>query len=137
MQRRTYIASDGSAVVVDNRSLADAQAERIEALKAERDALLDQGITFGGKPVQIDAASTANMNAAASLHLAGIFPAGFRWRMADNSFLTVTGPQMVALAATAAARVYAVRAAYWAAADAVRAATTRKAADAVTATWPA
>jgi len=134
---RTLIGNAAGAVTVtDTRTLAEAQADRIDALKAERDALIDAGVIYNDKPVQIDDASTARMNAAASLHLAGIFPAGFRWRMADNTFLAVTGPQMVALAATAAGRVYALRAAYWAARDAVAATTTREAADAIKATWP-
>jgi hypothetical protein len=128
---------DGRVEHYDTRTLAEAQADRIDALKAKRDALLAQGVAFGGSFAQIDRDSTANMNAAASLHLAGIFPADFRWRMADNTFLPVTGPQMVALAATAAARVYALRAAYWVARDAVMAATTREEADAITAAWPA
>lgn len=134
--RWEHIALDGTRTVTDNRTLEDAQAERIEGLKAERDALLAQGVPFGGSFAQIDRDSTANMNAAASLHIAGIFPANFRWRMADNTFLPVTGPQMVALAAAAAARVYALRAACWVAVDAVRAAKTREEADAVAANWP-
>jgi hypothetical protein len=128
--------ADGTRTVTDNRTLADAQAEAFARIDAEFAARIAAGMQHAGRPVEIDEASTARMNAAASLHLAGIFPAGFEWRMGDNGFLPITGPQMVALAAAAAARVLALRKARWAARDAIRAATTREAADAVTATWP-
>lgn len=128
--------ADGTRETLDGRSLAEAQAEAFARIDAEYAARIAAGMTHAGRPVEIDEASTARMNAAASLHLAGVFPAGFAWRMADNGFLPLTGPQMVALAAAAAARVLALRQARWAARDAIRNATTRAAADAVTATWP-
>ena len=128
--------ADGSRETIDNRTLDEARAGNLARIEREFADRVAAGITFSGRPLEIDDASQAHMNAAASLQLAGVFPASFEWRMADNSFLPVTGPQMVTLAQTAAARVYALRRARWAARDAIRAAPTRAAADAVQATWP-
>ncbi len=137
MGKITTALPGGGVSVRDTRTLADAQVEAIARLQADLADRIAAGIVHSGKPLQIDDASTAHMTSSAALHLAGVFPAGFQWRMADNTFLPVTGPQMVTMAATAAARVVTLRRAYWAAVDAVRAATTREAADAVQAAWPA
>lgn len=134
--RTIVFRADGTRETIDNRTLAEAQAEAFARIEAEFAARIAVGIQHVGRPLDIDEASTTRMTAAAALHLAGTFPANFAWRMADNSFLPLTGPQMVAMAAAAAARVLALRQARWAARDAVRAATTREAADSIAAVWP-
>lgn len=123
--------------VFDDRTLADAVAENVARLEREYEAQIALGTTYAGKPLQIDPASTANMTAMAAQVTAGIpLPAGFAWRMGDNTFLTVTDQQVIGLGATAAARVYVLLKALWSAKDAARAAKTREEADAVTAKWP-
>lgn len=123
--------------VFDDRTVGDAIAEAVARLEVEYAAQIALGTTYAGKPLQIDPASTANMTAMAAQVMAGIpLPDGFSWRMADNTFLLVTEQQVIGLGATAAARVYALLKALWAAKDAARAATTREEADAVTAVWP-
>lgn len=130
--------ADGTETVIDDRTLADAQAARIDALLAELAQQIAAGITHAGKPLQIDDPAQQRMAAVVTQITAGVpLPPSFAWRMADNTFLPLTGPQMIGMAAVAAARVYALRVAYWQALDTVRAATTREAADAVTAAWPA
>jgi hypothetical protein len=124
--------------VDDRRTLAQAQADRIDALRTELLQQVAAGITHAGKPLQIDEPAQQRMAAVVTQVTAGVpLPPSFSWRMADNTFLALTGPQMIGMAAVAAARVYALRVAFWQATDAVRAATTREAADAVTAAWPA
>lgn len=128
---------DGRVIVTDARALPDAIAENVERLRAEYDAQIARGVTYSGRPVQIDEASQGRMTAVVTQINAGVaLPPGFAWRMADNSYLPVTGPQMIGLASAASARVMALRKALWAAVDAVRAAKDREAADAVKAVWP-
>lgn len=137
MPKMMHFNPGGTVDTIDLRSLPVAIAEAIERLETEYAEQIALGTTYAGKPLQIDRDSTANMTAMAAQVTAGIqLPDGFSWRMADNTFLPVTGAQVIALGATAAARVYALLRVLWAAKDAARAATTREEADAVTATWP-
>jgi hypothetical protein len=137
MPRIEHRNLDGTVTVTDTRTLAEAQAEAAARIEAEYAAQIAIGAEYGDKPLQIDPASTANMTAvAAQISAAVPLPAGFAWRMADNTFLPVTPEQMIALAAAASARVMALRKAMWAAKDAARAAETNDAADAIRATWP-
>lgn len=129
--------SNDTRTVIDNRTLAEAQAERLNALKRELAAEIAKGITYSGKPLQIDDTSTDRMTAMVLRAQARGLPPGFAWRMGDNTALPIATPaEMIALADAAALRVMALRAAYWTAADAVRATTTREDADAVQAAWP-
>jgi hypothetical protein len=122
---------------LDNRTLAEAQAEalaRIDAEFVEREAA---GITWQGKPLWIDERSTQRMTSMVVSTAAGVpLPPGFAWRMGDRTFLPLDAAGLVAMAAAAAARVQALRRARWAAIDAVMAATTRAEADAVAPVWP-
>lgn len=130
-------APGGTRTVVDDRTLSESIAEAVERIRAEYDAQIAKGTLYSGRPLQIDPASTANMTAVAAQVGAGIaLPADFAWRMGDNTFLPVTGNQVIGLATTASARVMALRKAMWAAIDAARAAKTVAAADAVKAAWP-
>lgn len=129
---------DGTITTTDTRTLAEAQAGRIDALKAERDALIAKGMTYSGKPLQIDEASQQRMASMVLRAQVAALPPGFAWVMGDDSTLPITSAaDMIALATAAANRVIAVRAAYQAARTAVRATTTREEADAVVAAWPA
>lgn len=137
MPKIAFYAPDGMRWV-DDRTLAEAQQEAIDRAEAEYVAQIAKGTTYGGKPLQIDPASQANMTAVAAQIGAEVpLPAGFAWRMGDNTFLPVTPTQMIGLATTASARVMALRKAMWAAKDAARAAKTNDEADAVRAEWPA
>lgn len=123
---------------VDSRTLAEAQTDAIAALRADFDAQVAKGVGYSGKSIQIDPASTANMAAVVTQITAGVaLPVGFAWRCADNSSLPLNSNQMVGLATVASARVMALRVALWAAVDAVRAAQTVAAVDAVKVSWPA
>ena len=136
--RIEHIGLDGRVAVTDNRTLADAQAEAVERLRGEFDAQVAKGAVYSGKPIQIDDASQMRMAAVVTQITAGVaLPAGFAWRMGDNTYLPVTSAQMVALAAAASARIMALRAALWPAIDAARVARNIAAADAIKANWPA
>lgn len=129
--------ADGTRTVLDRRTLEQAVNDAIARINAEYEAQIAAGATYAGKPVQIDPASTANMTAVISQITAGIpLPATFAWRMADNAAMPVASKQMMELAATASARVMALRLAMWAAKDVARAAKTNDDADAVKASWP-
>lgn len=129
--------ADDTRSVIDNRTLADAVGEAVTRIETEYAAQIALGAVYAGKPLQVDPSSTANMTAMAAQIAAGIpLPDGFAWRMADNTFLPVTDQQVIGLGATAAARVYVLMQALWAAKDAARAAQTREAADAIVAAWP-
>lgn len=117
--------------------LADAIATAIGRIRAEFDAHINAGIVWGGRPLQIDDDSTARMAAVVVQTLVGApLPAGFAWRMGDNTYLPIDAAGVHVMAATAAGRVMALRAALWAAVDAARAATTNAEAEGVTARWP-
>jgi hypothetical protein len=129
-----YITAQG---VTDARTLADAVAEAIARIDADFAQRITAGMTWSGKPLQIDPASTANMTSVSALTSKGsALPADFAWRMGDNTFLPMTAAQQASMAAAAAAYVMALRKAMWAAKDAARAARTREEADAVQVAWP-
>jgi len=129
--------ADGTTTVSDTRTIAEAQDDAITRVEAEYEVQIAAGAVYAGRPLQIDRESTADMTAMAAQVTAGIpLVPNFAWRMADHTYLPVTGQQVIELGATAAARVYALRLALWAAKDAARAATTREEADATVAEWP-
>lgn len=129
--------ADGTRTIVDNRTVADARGQALARIDAEFAAQIAAGITHAGKPLEIDEASQGRMGdmMTRARSRAGL-PAGFAWRMGDNSFLPLTAAELEDMAIAASDRVIALRRARWAARDAVRAAATREAADAVQATWP-
>jgi hypothetical protein len=138
MARSTHIALDGTRTVTDARTTADAIAEALARIDAEFSAKIAAGMDWQGKPLQIDDRATANMTSVAAFtSKANPLPAGFAWRMGDNTFLPMTATEQATMAATAASYVMALRRAMWAAKDAARAATTREEADAIRPAWPA
>lgn len=118
------------------RSVAAAITEAIDRIDGEFSARIAAGMTYGGKPLQIDPQSTANMTSVAALTSKGSpLPASFAWRMGDNTFLPMNAVEQATMAATAAGYVMALRRAMWTAKDAARAAKTREEADAIRASW--
>lgn len=94
-----------------------ARSARLAATLAGFDAAVAAGVAYGGKVLQIRDADRANIagqcsRANASL-IAGsgvTWPAGFAWRMADNSYLPLaTAADMLALGEAAADRYAALR----------------------------
>lgn len=92
----------------------------------------------GGATLQIDDASLNRITAASTGAQAGALPAGFAWRMADNSALPLDAAGMIALGTAALDYVYALRAQYWALVDAATNAADAAALAAIdpTAGWP-
>jgi hypothetical protein len=100
-------------------------------------ARIAAGMPWSGRVLQIDEASQGRLSAAVLLSQYGL-PSGFAWRMADNSALALDAAGLVAMAHAAGTYVAALRARYWAIADAVAAAPDAAALEAidVTAAWP-
>lgn len=102
------VASD--PVTTDTRTLTDAQAEVVDRVNAEFDALVAAGrvITVQSvqsvqKTYQIDDASRSDITGAGALALAsialnGTWPAGFYWIAADNSHQPMAAADCVAFA---------------------------------------
>jgi hypothetical protein len=130
--RWTHTELDGTVVVIDDRSLADAQTEAVERLRAAYDRELARGMPWGGKVLQVDEASIGRITATAAAVANNVpLPAGFAWRMLDNSGLTMDRAGFLAMATAAFAHVNTLRARMWAAIERARAAATREDADKV------
>lgn len=120
-------------------SLETARALRKADAASQLAARLAAGMPWQGKVLQIDDASQSRILAGKALADAGTLPAGFAWRMADNSALLLDAAGMQAMAEAAGTYVYALRAHYWSLVDAIAAAPDLAAVEAidVTAGWPA
>ncbi|MBW6402022.1 DUF4376 domain-containing protein [Roseomonas sp. HJA6] len=119
-------------------ALAVAQAARKAAARQGLDARIAAGMPYGGATLQIDETSQARISAAVLLAQYEL-PAGFAWRMADNSAVPIDAAGMIAMGRQAAEYVAALRAHYWGLADAIAAAPDAAALDAIdlAAGWPA
>ncbi|MBX6386335.1 MAG: DUF4376 domain-containing protein [Microbispora sp.] len=129
---------DGRPVAVRPDPLEVARATAKAAAKAQFDARIAAGMPWQGKVLQIDDASQERILAGKAMADAGTLPAGFAWRMADNTPLPLDAAGMQAMAEAAGTYVYALRAHYWSLVDAIAAAPDLAAVQAidVTAGWP-
>ena len=85
-------------------ALPDRRAAALAALKAARDAAISGGITVNSVSVQTDDLSQQRLTAAALA--AQIDPtATVRWKTATGEFVTLTAPQIIALALAVRAHV--------------------------------
>lgn len=125
---KTYL--DG-VLIDDPRTLGDARQEALDRADICFGQALDAGMAWAGKVLQIDEASRQNLTSAALGAQLGLLPPGFAWRMADNTFLPLTAPELIAMAGAGMAHYLALSGRRWAMRDAARAATTREEADAI------
>ncbi len=135
---REYVwARDGKLHVIDSRTLAKAIAEAVDRIEAEYAAQIAAGMTYSGKPLQIDEISQGRIVSMVTRakSKAGL-PPDFAWIMGDNSELPLAAAGMEDLGIAASTRVMVLRAALQAAKKAARAAKTREEADAIKAVWP-
>ncbi|MBX9698602.1 MAG: DUF4376 domain-containing protein [Acetobacteraceae bacterium] len=123
---KTYL--DG-VLIADDRSEAEVREEALARVAAGFDLAIAAGMPWAGKVLQIDDASRANLTSAALGAQIGLWPPGGAWRMADNSFLALTAPELVAMAGAAMGHYLALRQRMWARRDAARAAKDRDEAD--------
>lgn len=113
-------------------ALAKARREKRAALLTLFAAKQAAGIVYAGKPLQLRDEDLPRIEGAAvqafmvASGLPGLsWPAGFAWRMGDNSFLPLpTASTMIDLAAAAASAYGALRQQLWALKDAIDAAAT-------------
>lgn len=131
-------AWDGATWSAPVVPLGDRKAAMRRAAAAALAARIALGMPFNGKTLQIDDASQARMTAAAAMANAGSLPTDFAWRMADNSVVPMDAAGVLGMAVAAGARVYALRAHYWALADLIAGAADEAelAAIDVSAGWP-
>ncbi len=105
------------------------RAEKIAAIERRFERALEAGLAFGGKALQIRPQDQINLTtmgneARWSVAANAPWPAGFAWRMADDSFLSVPdAATMIALAEAEKAEVYRLNQVKWQHIDAVRALT--------------
>lgn len=105
---QAWLTGGGTPDPVDLSDLKSAKKMEIEAAFA---AAVAAGMPYGGKVLQIDDASRQNIAAVATRaigvvqSIAGMtWPAGFAWRMADNSYLTISAATFLAMGQAAADR---------------------------------
>lgn len=93
------------AVTAETRAAARAQAAR-DAIRDRRDAAIASGLFFAGMPVGTDDQSQARvMGAAMSAMLDSRYSVS--WKTAGGEFVTLTAPQVIALAQAMRAHVQA------------------------------
>ncbi len=138
---------DTPDVTPPSQAEVDAEVARIPKLAAIDTAFaaaIDAGLAFGGKVIQIDDSGRANIAAAATragfvlLAVPGMtWPAGFVWRCADNSALSLDAASMLAMGQAAGDRFTFLVLHRGALRDALAAAATAEQVDAiaVTADW--
>lgn len=137
MPRIVIFNPDGSQEVEDPRTLDDAREEAVARAKDRYAGHIAEGMTWQGRPLQINGAAVANISAMMLRVVAQVpLTPGFAWRMGDNSFLPMDAAGMAAMAVAAANHIESLRQAMWADVDAARAAETNEAADAIAAPPP-
>ena len=101
--------------VVPLPTLAEVKERRRSAVDAKLVVMGEAGLPYGGKPLQLRESDQQNiiaMSVTAMLAQSGAipWPAGFAWRMRDNSYLSLPTPaDMIALAAFAMQEVKRLR----------------------------
>jgi hypothetical protein len=112
---------DGAALVSCDPPLERLREELTSAARAALATRISAGMPWSGRVLQIDEASQGRLSAAVLMAQYGL-PEGFAWRMADNTAVPMQAAALVAMARAAGAYVAALRARYWALADAIAAA---------------
>ena len=126
--RRLVGDSAGAMTLIDDRTREDVAAE----MKMTFDTMIEDGMPYAGKVLQIDEESIGRMTTVAASIGAGVaLPAGFAWRMKDNSSVAMDETAFLAMATAAFDYVNALRVRMWTAIDAARSAATDAAARAV------
>lgn len=134
MGEKTFVyGADGALLsLTDDRTVAQARAEASDRIRWHFSQAVAQGMPWRNKTLQIDDASRAHLDAACLRAQRGTLPAGFAWRMADNTTLPLDAPGMIAMAEAAMDFYLALRQRLWTAAEKAAAAPDNNAADAVT-----
>jgi len=96
--------SNSAMAWVDERNLEQVRADRWEAVKAARAISEFSPITVDGNTY--DADQDSQIKIAGSVQAASLLDTAFStdWTLADNSVVTLTGPQMIAVGLAVAAR---------------------------------
>lgn len=130
-----WLAEGNTPEPVELAALKDAKRMAVETAFADAVAA---GMSYAGKVLQIDDASRQNIAAVATRaigvvqSIAGMtWPPGFAWRMADNSYLTISAAAFLAMGQAAADRYTALILHRGALKDAVAAAADADAVDAI------
>jgi len=120
------IADDAAEIL-----LKDAVTAKRAAIEAAFAAAVAAGVEYGGKVLQIDDASRANISGQAvraAAAVAGLnavtWPETFAWRMLDNTYLPLSATDMLDMAQAASDRYIALRFRLGQLKDALAAATT-------------
>lgn len=123
----------------DEVAVEIARASKLAAAAAAFAGQVAAGITFGGKLLQIRDTDRANITGQAARAVAALtagsgvtWPSNFAWRMADNSYLPLPTPaDMLALGEAVSDRYAALRLRFGQLKDAIAAAETVEALDAL------
>jgi len=95
------IAADGRSVRMRPKSIAELRAAKWARVKAIRAAKVGGGVLVAGiGRFDTDAESRMNIREAASDAAQAIVTFSTRWKMADNSIVTLNGAQMVKVASS-------------------------------------
>lgn len=100
--------SGGSLTWFDPRSLAQAKADRWEAIKVSRDAQEFGLLTWGGSSFDADERAQARIHGAvqlASMAIAAGSPFTLDWTLADNTVRTLSAADVVALGGALAMQI--------------------------------
>lgn len=99
-----YLAWAAAGNAAQPEPLDDLKRRRRAEVEAELARRLDLGMSYGGKPLQIDEASQRNIIAKSqraewAVQGLALWDPNFAWRMGDNSYLPLPAPaDMMALA---------------------------------------
>lgn len=132
MPRITTFAADGVTIISQVLpTLAEAQDEARARLELQLASEVAKGMPWQGKVLQIDDVSRGHLAASCLRARSGTLPTPFAWRMADNSMLPLDAAGMMAMAEAAMDHYLALRQQFWVACNAIAAAGTVAACDAI------
>lgn len=130
---------NGNGVVIDDRTLEEAKAERLELLADKRWSVETAGCLVGGMAAATDDRSKIMIEGARTAASANPSYAISNFKVAPGSFITLTAPQILAVSDAVRAHVQACFDNEAVISSQIAAAATNAAVDAVdiTAGWPA
>lgn len=99
-----YVPASQSVAWEDTRSLTEARSQRVSTLKAAREAAATATFTWDGSVFDSDDASQARL----AVHGIAAMQAGYQptpWRLADNTWRTLSGADVLAVCQALAAHL--------------------------------
>lgn len=123
---------DSVLVWQDPRTLEQARADRVAAMRAARDAAIEGGFTWNALPFDSDATAQLRLVGLAVAAMADPLMEDKPWRLADNTWTTVNSSQALQVYTALGGHIEAMFAQFAAREAAINAATTIEEVEAIT-----